>query len=66
MALIYIGIGALALAAGGGVVWGIFFMLELLIHSIGVTVMQYLLPAPMIALLCYFIGDAIHSLRKRG
>ena len=65
MALIYVGIGAIALAIGGGALGGILFAIELLVRSIGVGAMQYLLPAPVILLLCYFTGSAIHSLRKR-
>lgn len=66
MALIYIGIGALALAAGGGALWGVFFVIELLVKSIGPEVMQYVLPAPVIALLCYLVGEAVYSQRKRS
>lgn len=48
MGAVHTVVGAVALAVGGGMVWGILFVLELLVKSMGPNVMQYILAAPLI------------------
>lgn len=64
MGAVHTVIGAIALAVGGGIVWGLFFVLELLVKSMGANVMQYVLAAPLVLFISYLLGGAIHENRK--
>ena len=64
MGLIHTVIGAIALAAIGGGVWGLLFVIELLVKSMGVNVFQYVLAAPLVLFISYFLGYGIHENRK--
>jgi hypothetical protein len=65
MGLVNTVIGAIALAVGGGAIWGILFVLELLVKSLGVNVFQYVLAAPLVLFISYLLGDGIQANRKR-
>lgn len=66
MGLIYTAVGALALTVGGGLVWGIFIVLELLTRSLSLNVLQYVVPAPVVIFFCYLLGNAILENRKES
>lgn len=64
MGAVHTVIGAIALAVGGGVVWGLLFMIELLNKSMGPDVFQYVLAAPLVLIISYLVGYGIHENRK--
>jgi hypothetical protein len=64
MGLVNTVIGAIALAVGCGAIWGIIFVIELSVKSMGVDVFQYVLAAPLVLIISYFLGDGIQANRK--
>ena len=64
MALIHTAIGAVAVAAGGVAIWAMFFVLEAMGNSFDPKVGTYLLAAPLVLIVSYFLGGAIYANRK--
>lgn len=64
MGLIHTVTGAIAFALIGGAMWGILFVIELLVKTMGVNVFQYVLAAPLVLFISYLLGYGIHENRK--
>lgn len=64
MGLVYLGIGAIALAVGGGVLWGMLLFLEIVSKSFDKHTLEIIGLIPIGLIASYFIGYGIHENRK--
>ena len=64
MGLIDTVVGAIALAVGAGVVWGLLLVIEILVKSLTPDVFQYFLAAPLVLFISYLLGGGIRENRK--